>query len=117
MASRARFTRSEIQQLLAKAKRVARLAACDILMAPAEKEPGRLLVVTSRRIGTAPQRNTVRRRLKAIFRTYRFDQAGYDCAVIVKTPGVDLSSANLVELLKAAFAKIGYVADEDATDN
>lgn len=111
MADGARLSRSEIQQLLAIAKRVMRRAACDILIAPTEKEQGRLLVITPRRIGSAPQRNTVRRRLKAIFRTYHFDQAGYDCAVIVKTPGVDLSSAVLVEHLKAAFAKMGYIIE------
>jgi ribonuclease P protein component len=111
MAHGARFSRTEIQQLLATAKRVARLAVCDILIAPARKELGRLLVVTPRRVGSSPQRNTVRRRLKAIFRTHHLDQAGYDCAVIVKAPGVDLSSAVLVELLKAAFAKVGYTIE------
>jgi len=111
MVHEARFSRSEIQQLLVTAKRVARLAVCDILIAPAGKERGRLLVITPRRVGSAPQRNTVRRRLKAIFRTYHFDQARYDCAVIVKAPGVDLSSAVLVEHLKAAFAKVGYTIE------
>ena len=111
MAHGTRFSRSEIQQLLATAKRVTRCAVFDILIAPAGKKPGRLLVVTPRRAGSAPQRNTVRRRLKAIFRTYHLDQAGYDCAVIVKAPRVDLSSSVLVEYLKAAFAKVGYTIE------
>ena len=103
-----RLTRSEVKQFLAHARRVLRTPELDILFAPAAAAQGRLLVVTPGRIGTAPQRNTVRRRLKALFQKNNFGQHGYDCGVIVKAPGVSLNSTHLETHLKTALAKVTH---------
>ncbi len=99
------LTRQEIAQLFIKARRVVRHPGLDILMAPATSSLGRIVVVTSRKVGNAPERNKVRRRLKAIFYEQQLAKHGFDCIVIIKVGGVDLPFQALQELLIDAFSK------------
>jgi len=104
MSSLSKFSQLEISRLFAGAKRVLRHQSLDILLSPTLSGPlGRILVVTPRRIGNAPQRNKVRRRLKALYYETELFKKGYDCAVIVKRDGVDLSFEELKMLLNQAF--------------
>lgn len=90
-----KFTQHDVKALLAKAKRVLRQPGLDILLAHSDLPYGRLLIITPRRIGNAPERNRVRRRLKAIFREQELFTRPYDCVVIVKTNGISLSFDSL----------------------
>jgi ribonuclease P protein component len=107
MTQSSRFTAIQAQEFFSKARRVIRRPELDILLAPALYSAGRLLVVTSKKTGNAPQRNTIRRRLKAIFFKEKLTALGYDCAVIIKPRGISLSSQELSTLLSAAYAKVG----------
>lgn len=63
------FTKKEIAQFIRSSRLISRQPELDIRVAR-ESTPhalGRILIVTPKRVGTAPQRNLVRRRLKAIF--------------------------------------------------
>jgi len=94
-----RFTKQEVSHMFRKARRSLRHPGLDIMCAPAVHQAGRILVITSRRVGPASQRNRVRRRLKAIFHEEKLFERGFDCMAIIKKPGVDLSFDELKELL------------------
>jgi ribonuclease P protein component len=62
----------------------------------------KLLVVTSRRVGNAPERNRVRRRIKALFHERQPLSHEYDCAVIVKKPALLLTFSELCGIIADA---------------
>lgn len=62
-----KFKKSEIETLFQTASLFFRSPLFILLCAPSTLSYGRLLLVISRKIGTAPQRNKLRRRIKAIF--------------------------------------------------
>ncbi len=99
------FTQKEIKAIFRSAKRAYKGPALDILVAPAKKHYGRILVVTPRKVGTAPERNRVRRRLKALFYQEQFYNHKLDCFVIIKKPGVQLDSHELKKRLSPVIAQ------------
>ena len=101
-----KLTKKDIKALFLRAKRVLRNPGLDILLGPTPNPVGQLVVVTSRLVGNAPERNRVRRRLKAIFYEEKLAQQRYDCIVIVKKSGVNLSFAELKDILIKTFAKV-----------
>ncbi|HZW61601.1 MAG TPA: ribonuclease P protein component [Candidatus Babeliales bacterium] len=100
------FTRQEITDIFRKARRILRHPGLDILIVPKNFDIARLLVITPKKIGNAPERNRVRRRIKAIWHEAQLDQQPYDCIVIVKQPGVELSFEVLKQLVLDTFYTI-----------
>lgn len=98
------FTQSEIRTIFKKARRVLRDPGLDVLLYPTKSPFGRILVITSRKVGNAPTRNKVRRRLKAIFYKDELFKQNIDCFVIVKKPGVAYTSEQLQKLIHHAFS-------------
>ena len=96
------FSQSEIALLLKSARRVLKHPGLDFLIAPRAHEAGRILVITPKRIGNAPERNKVRRRIKALFYTQKLFQQNYDCIAIIKKDGIHLSSEELKNLIMHA---------------
>ena len=74
----------EIDHLFKNAKVAYKSPDITILCAPKQKEFGRALFITSRKIGTAPERNRLRRQLKAIFYQEKLYAYGFDCAFITR---------------------------------
>ena len=105
-SQQAAFSKKEISHLFKTARRTLQQAGLNILLAPKTKEFGRILVVTAAKIGTSPERNRIRRRLKAIFYEKKLFENSYDCVVIVKKEGVDLGHQELTQLLLQAFEQI-----------
>lgn len=95
-----RFTRRETEQLFKQIKiRVKRLGL-EILLAPRSLDFGRCLISISRKAGNAPQRNRLRRRIKAIFYTQKLFQGTFDWVLISKTaPTTQLTFHQLQTLL------------------
>lgn len=93
------FTRTEIQQLFKTAQRIVNNSDCSILVAPRIHSDAGILIITSRKIGSAPERNKVRRRLKAIFYEEKLYNQLYDCVIIVKKPGILLTFEQWKKLL------------------
>jgi len=85
------FTKKEIEKLFKTARRIAKESSCDLLIAPKTDSQAGLLVVTSRKVGNAPERNKIRRRLKAIFYENKLYEQAFDCIIIVKKAGNELS--------------------------
>ncbi|MEX0849178.1 MAG: ribonuclease P protein component [Candidatus Dependentiae bacterium] len=98
------LTKNEIKTVFKKARRVLRDSGLDILLYPSPTDFGRILVVTSRKVGNAPERNRVRRRLKAIFYKEKLYEHKLDCFVIIKKSGTNYSSDQLKKILHHAFA-------------
>ncbi len=82
------FTQKEIKAIFKSAKRAYKGPGLDILLVPAYRQYGRILVITPRKVGTAPERNRIRRRLKAIFYQEQLYNHKLDCFVIIKKPGI-----------------------------
>ncbi len=101
-----RFTSTEIAQIFKTARRALRHPGLDILCIPAAQKSARILVVTPRKAGNSPQRNRVRRRLKSIFYEHGFCDYGFDCVVVIKQPGVELSFEELTKLLTDALDRM-----------
>lgn len=97
------FTQKEITAIFRKSSRVYKGPGLDILMAPALKDFGRVLVVTPRKVGTAPERNRIRRRIKALFYEHKFYEYPFDTCIIIKKPGIDYHIEELIPLLDTAF--------------
>ncbi len=101
-----KLTKKDIKTLFASARRVLRSPGLDILLAPTKNPLGQLVVVTPRLVGNAPERNKIRRRLKAIFHEEKLFEKLYDCIVIVKKDGVALPFEDLKEFLLKAYAQV-----------
>jgi ribonuclease P protein component len=99
-----RFTEQEIKELLAHARRTHRSPEMDILIAPACLDFGRLLVVTPARIGTAPQRNIFKRRIKSIFYQEKLFNLKFDCIVIAKLKATTLDFEQIKKALFKALS-------------
>lgn len=103
------FTQKDIKALFSKARRVLRQPGLDVLLAPKKFFSGHLLVVTPRKIGNAPERNKVRRRLKAVFYEEKLFEAPYDCIVIVKPGGIKIPFSQLRKMLLSAYQQAQQV--------
>jgi ribonuclease P protein component len=101
-----KFTKREIDHLFQHARRIFRSQECTILVAPRQAEFGRVLIITSRKVGNAPQRNLIRRRIKSIFYEEKLYNRNFDCAMIMQKKAVDLSFDGLKNIILGAYGKI-----------
>jgi len=99
-----KFTQREIDYLFKHGRRVVRNASCTILLAPRQAEFGRVLIITSRKVGNAPERNLIRRRIKSIFYEEKLYERNFDCVIIAQKKMVDLSFDQLKELILCSFS-------------
>ena len=95
-------TQTEIRKLFNKARRILKHPGLDLLIAPTLEPTGKLIVITPARVGTAVERNTVRRRIKALFQKEKWNQKGFDSVIIIKKSGVLLSYEQLKDLMYQA---------------
>ena len=109
-----KFTQREITDLFNRARRVIRNEACTILAAPRSGEFGRILIVASRKVGNAPERNVVRRRIKAIFYEEKLFSHGFDFVIIVQKKAVTLPFDQLKELLLTAYQKACLIHEDSS---
>ena len=73
-------------------------------------EPARVGVITSRRVGTAVERNRVRRRLSEVFRLHRnLLPSGLWMVVVPRRPAAHATFAALAEEWRALAARAGYL--------
>ncbi len=94
-----RFTRSEIDLLFANGKAVYKSKELVFLTAPCLLRPSRILLITSRKVGNAPQRNLLRRWGRAIFYEQRLFEQPQHCVIIFKAPAKYLSFDQFKEIL------------------
>lgn len=100
------MNQTEVRKLFNKARRIAKHPGLDLLVAPTQELEGHLIVITPGRIGNAVQRNTIRRRIKAIFHEEGLVKKGFDTVIIVKKEGPSLDHSQLKEIILNAFSKL-----------
>lgn len=101
------FTRTEIDQLFAISTAQARTIYYTLLAGPRSKEYARILIVTTKKLGSAVIRNRIRRRVKALFYQDKFYQtAQHDFIFIARRPVVDVPFEQLKELLCKHLANV-----------
>ena len=70
-----------------------------IKRAPSSDTIGKFLFVIPKKVGTAPERNLIRRRLKAIVYEHQLYTKGYNCLFLIKPSAKNLSFGQLAELV------------------
>jgi ribonuclease P protein component len=93
------FSRKEVQQFFASARSAFKSDALTVLIAPRTKDCSHLLVVASRKVGNACQRNKIKRRLRAIFYENKLYEKPGDLAIIVRKPATGLTFDELKTLI------------------
>ncbi len=100
-----KFTKREIDHLFQHARRIFRDQNCTILCAPRQGDFARILIIASRKVGNAPQRNLLRRRIKSIFYEEKLFEHMFDYAIIAQKKLTDLSFDELKKIMLAAHQK------------
>ena len=95
-------TQTEIKKIFNRARRILKHPGLDLLIAPSKESPGKLFVITPARIGNAVQRNTIRRKIKELYRRENLDQKGFDFVIFVKKVGTAMSSDQLKLVILSA---------------
>lgn len=98
------FTPLEVQKIFKNAQKKVHTLGLRILISPTGNSYGRILVITPRRSGNAPQRNRIRRRLKAIFVTEKLYENKYDYIVLVHNQAIHTPFEKLKKLLLQAYS-------------
>ncbi len=94
------FDKREVQALFRRiAKRIYK-AGLDIRIAPALYSYGRLLIIVPKKVGNAPQRNRIKRRLRALFYKEKFYTLLKDVIIVVRPEAAALSFMQLEAVLK-----------------
>ena len=94
-----RFSKKEAVKLLLLAKRSCRYPGLDIKLAPKEGDFGKILIITPAKSGSAPQRNLIRRRLKAVFYEEQLYLSESSWIIFVKKESQSYSFQELKQLL------------------
>lgn len=98
-----KFTKKEIDCLFHNARCVFRHPAFIILSIPRQLDFARILIVASKKVGNAPQRNRLRRQVKAIFYQEKLFNIHHDCAIIFYKKASSLSFDELKKLIMSAY--------------
>ncbi len=97
------FSRLEISELFKTVRPRIKCSGLRILTGQISSDrPGKILIVTSRKTGNAPERNLFRRRLKAIFREHKFYKKNILFLVIATKEGVQNSFTKILHLMQLA---------------
>lgn len=98
-----KFNRPEIKFLFENAKRYSYCSAFVLLRAQQQTNLGRILIVSPKKIGNAPARNLLKRRVKAIFMHNKQYTKGFDWVLIARKKATVLSFADLHKKLQTSF--------------
>lgn len=86
-----RFSKKEIDLLFQTSKAVHKSKEFVILTTPCSVSTGRILLITSRKVGNAPERNLLRRQGRAIFYEERLFEQKIHCVIIFKAAATQMS--------------------------
>ena len=93
------WSQKDITTLFRASQYVLRHPGIDIKKAPKTSDIGRVLIVIPRKVGTAPQRNLIRRRIKAVFYENRLFDYPYDWLFFIKPAACALAFSDFQELI------------------
>lgn len=97
------FSKKEIDWAFNHAKCLHKVPGLTLLASPKQLPTlGRVLIVAPRAVGNAPERNKLRRQIKAIFYEQRLFEGTFDCLVLLKKGATHFS----FEALKSILTKV-----------
>lgn len=97
-----RFTHEEVKQIFKDARRVIKHPGIHILRGPKKKDFGRILIIISRKVGNAVERNKLRRHIRSIFYQEKLYKHPYDFIALTKPGATNISFPELKRMLKIA---------------
>jgi ribonuclease P protein component len=97
--SLSRFTKTEIHTAFKLARCCYKIPCLSVLQAPKQALHARILIITPRAVGTAPERNKLRRQLKAIFYEQKLYEGNVDLIALFKKGASDLSFDKLKQIV------------------
>ncbi len=100
------FSKKKISELFKRSKYILRLPELDIRFSKTDSEFGKVLIVTPKRIGNAPERNSIKRKIKALFYQDKIYNHGYDFIFLCKPGSVNFSFENLRKIFIKIFKKL-----------
>ena len=98
-----KFKKKELDHFFNTAKCKKKNQAFTFLIAPATLEFGRILIIASRKYGNSPERNLLKRRLKAIYWEEKLYEKMTNLMVIARPAGKKYDFTGLKELLLSLF--------------
>lgn len=101
-----KFSKKELDHFFNVAKSPKKNQAFTFLTAQATLAFGRILVIASRKYGNAPERNLLKRRLKAIFWEEKLYEKKIDLAIIARPSGKSYDFDQLKNLVLEIFKKL-----------
>lgn len=111
------FTQHEIAHFFRSSRRIYKSPSFDILCLPAKKSFGRVIVITPRKIGSAPARNKIRRQIKSIYYQYQLYNYPIDCMVIIKKLPLTLSLTETINLITNALIAYQHELNDKQPSN
>ncbi len=93
------FSKAEIDNAFGQAHRVLSHDGLTLLKSKGQKEFGRILIIIPKKVGTAPERNKIKRQIKTIFYEHKLYEKAIDWIAIVRQPIKKLSFEQLKKLL------------------
>ena len=99
------FKKDEIIKIFKTAKVYYNNRGLLIKLAPKQLDFGRILVVTPKKSGNAPQRNLIRRRFKSIFLEDKLYELSYDWVIITSKEALSLSFETLRTIMQEVLEK------------
>lgn len=100
-----RFSKKEVDYLFKHARSVFKSQSFTILSAPRQALFARVLVVASKKVGNAPERNKIKRQIKSIFYQEKLFESSYDYVCIVYKSALALSFDELKTTLTSIVRK------------
>ena len=97
-----RWQRNEIIATFKRARKVLSIPELDIRLAPAVLTYGRILIIIPKKVGSAPQRNLLRRRIKMLYYENEWYTKKFDWIIFLKPKAVECSFIQLQAFLSQA---------------
>lgn len=104
-----RFDKKAIESLFSIARKTTYSLLWDIRFAKTENPCGKILIIASKKVGTAPERNRIKRQIKSIFYEEKLYQSGYLFICIIRKPLIqksfDFIKKSLLEVINYAITQ------------
>jgi ribonuclease P protein component len=93
------FKKRDIKNLFKQSHTILNTAGLTIRSRPSSQKYGRALIVTPKKVGSAPVRNRIKRRIKSLFYEYKLYDLKKDFIFLCKKPLSHLSFDDLKKLI------------------
>ncbi len=97
------WKKDERSKLLSSARPVFRTSHFDIKILPRQAEIARLMVITPKKVGSAPYRNLVKRRARSIFYQEKLYNSTHDWVIYFRPAPTPLTYQKLLQILLKLF--------------